>query len=163
MPLENSLSKRYRLLLILLIGSIPAYRLIPFHAFWGLDLHNLYVFHNCESRNRPYLIAGSLCGDSLGREMFYPPFLYWCFFWLRHVSFRTAILLWTISIPIALFLSFRNWAPLSRKKLALWLLLLVQFPVVFAMERGNSDILVVLLWTLSFVFFRSHRFFLSGF
>ena len=31
------------------------------------------------------------------------------------------------------------------------------------MERGNSDILVVLLWTLSFVFFRSHRFFLSGF
>ena len=39
----------------------------------------------------------------------------------------------------------------------LWLLMLAQFPVVFSIERANVDLVPLLMWSLSFLLFRTGR------
>lgn len=138
----------------LLIASIPSFLLIPFGPYWGMDLQNLFAFHHCAARNNPYLGSGAVCGDVGGRDMFYPPALYWSFSWLRLVSFETGVALWSIVIGGGLLLSLGAWIPARVWRdpgaggIGLFLgLLTAQFPVLFAMERGNNDILVLLAWT----------------
>jgi hypothetical protein len=43
-----------------------------------------------------------------------------------------------------------------------WLMLLAQFPFVFALERSNNDVIPVLLWTAAAAFFIRQRFVVSG-
>ncbi len=138
----------------LLIASISSFMLIPFGPYWGMDLQNLFAFHHCAARNNPYLATGAACGDVGGRDMFYPPALYWSFSWLRLVSFETGVTLWSIVIGGGLLLSLWSWVPARAWRepgagsVGLFLgLLVAQFPVLFAMERGNNDILVLLAWT----------------
>jgi hypothetical protein len=147
----------------LLVVSIASVRTIPFLELWGADLQNLHAFHHCAMRDDPYRATGAMCQDSLGRDMFYPPLLYWSFAWTRLVSFRAAIVVWDIAIALIMFFLARAWiGPASRAATAFWLLLLAQFPLLFAIERGNNDVLVVLVWSVAFVLFSRGFVVLSG-
>jgi len=147
--------------LVLSIGSV---RGVPFLEIWGADLHNLYVFHHCGLRDHPYLTTGGACGDLWARDMFYPPLLYWSFAWTRLVTFQAAILLWNVFTVLTMLIVARAWIgpPVDRGACLFWTLLLAQFPLVFAVERGNNDIAVVLAWSLAFALFSRGRFFASG-
>jgi hypothetical protein len=163
---------------LLLAISIPSSRFIPFARFWGLDLHNHQAFHACFARNNPYLATGLQCHDDAGRDMFYPPLLYFSFAWTRLCSLATAVRIWAAAILLGTLGSLLYWARAdrvagpsgfraarsSRLELAAFLvLLLAQYPVVFAVERGNSDVWVLVLWTLATALFASGRFALAGF
>lgn len=128
---------------------------IPFWKFVGLDFQNLWAFHHCELRNAPYARAdaGAVCGDAEQRNMKYPPLFYWSFAWTRPLSFDAALRVWLAVIAILMALSLRAWSasPL------LIALLFVQFPMLFAFERGNTDAAVVALWTASFLLYRRGR------
>jgi hypothetical protein len=143
------------LVFIYLIFASASYIAIPFYLWRGLDLHNLFVFHNCgEFSNNPYIFSKTNCGDVSNRPMIYPPILYWSFAWMRLVSFRVAEKIWEIAIfgfiSSSLALVY-HMTPAKRGQIgALFfgLLLILQFPMMFAMERGNVDALMVGLWVL---------------
>jgi hypothetical protein len=154
---------------VLLLGvSIPAYRLIPgWGRPWGLDLQNVYVFHTCAGHDDPYLVTGRQCGDPLGRAMPYPPLMYWALAWMRWVSFPAARWIWASFIALTLSWAVVVWTgpgrlPARWRSLLFGALLVAQFPSVFAMERGNNDTFVVLLWTASVALFLRERRFLAG-
>jgi len=128
---------------------------IPRAGFIGLDFQNLWAFHHCALRNAPYARAdaGAVCGDAEQRNMKYPPLFYWSFVWTRALPFHRAIGIWLAATAVMMWLSLRAWgaSPL------LIALLLIQFPMLFAFERGNTDAVVVALWTASFVLRRRGR------
>ncbi len=161
---------------LLLLVSLPSFRLIPFHTFRGLDFQNLYAFHHCDARNNPYLVSGATCGDTLGRGMNYPPLLYFSFFWVRWISFTGGVRLWSVVILLGVVVSTFAWTPpeepvtqassmppIRRLRmpqpgtLAFVLLLALQFPVAFSIERGNSDVLILALWTAAFLLYARGR------
>ncbi|MGC4121490.1 MAG: glycosyltransferase 87 family protein [Myxococcales bacterium] len=154
----------------LLLGvSIPSYSLIPFHKFWGLDLHNLQAFHTCAARDNPYLATGQQCADDGWRDMYYPPALYFSFTWTRLCSLPTAIRIWAAVIVLGTLACLGAWLPRAGWRRVGWpeaatfcLMLAAQFPVVFAAERGNSDVIVLAQWTLAMVLMRANRPFTSG-
>lgn len=160
------------LAVLLLAASITAYEQIPWWSKpWGMDLQNLHAFHTCASRDDPYAATGRQCGDLYRRDMFYPPMLYWSFVWIRQVSFSAARWIWASLIVAVLLWVPVAWSrpaggsPRSPSRWAVYLfgaLLITQFPAVFAIERGNNDILVVLLWSLALGLFLSGRHFLTG-
>lgn len=142
------------LLLILCIPFDLSRSGIPFAEPPALDLHNLYVFHHCQLKNMPYgpRLTGTLCGDVGGRPMYYPPILYWAFAWLRPLSFDVAVIIWRGFIVLGAAFSLVVWMELVRSRgrilgVAFLILLLPQFPLLFAAERGNNDILILLGWT----------------
>jgi hypothetical protein len=97
--------------------------------------------------------------------MGYPPLLYWSFAWVRLLSFSMAYLVWAAVIVAGTFLSTLAWAPPGRRRAAevlFSLLLLLQYPLLFSVERGNSDVLVLILWTVAMGLFVSGRFAMSG-
>jgi hypothetical protein len=156
---------------VLLLISIPAYRLIPgWGNPWGLDLRNVYVFHACAGRDDPYLSTGAQCGDPFGRAMPYPPLMYWALVWMRWVSLPAARVIWACFIASVLVWTAVAWSraepPAPRR--GSWLpvlfgvLLITQFPAVFAIERGNNDTFVVLLWTAAVALFVRERRLLAG-
>lgn len=158
------------LLLVLSLPWHPTRIGLPYGSIPALDLHNLYVFHHCELRNMPYGPAstGAECGDVGGRPMYYPPALYWSFVWLRLVSFESAVLIWRSGIVVGVLVSLLFWARLPNRRwfpsVVLFLLLLLpQFPLIFAAERGNNDVLIVILWTLSCLAMDRSRVTLAGF
>ncbi len=150
----------------LLVLSVFAYRSIPPHTFWGLDFQNLWTFHHCEHRWNPYLVRGEVCGDDLGRDIVYPPLMYWLFGWTAWLSFPVArtihqilifvgttgvVYLWTLRDQLAL----RPAIDLRRGWLfpAFFALAMLQLPLMFALERGTNDIYVLLcfggaLWAM---------------
>jgi hypothetical protein len=142
-------------ILALLVASVPSFRLIPFGPFWGLDLQNLHAFHSCVGRNDPYLVSGAQCGDSYSRDMYYPPALYWSFAWLRLVMLQTGVVIWAIVIVLGTLGALIAWLPPRmprpwRAVFGLFLaLLLAQYPLAFAVERGNNDVIVLVAWTLA--------------
>jgi hypothetical protein len=159
---------------LLVLIAIPGVQFIPgWGNTFGLDLHHVQAFHTCASRNAPYSATGSACGDPLVPFMVYPPLLYWSFIWTRFVSLSVGRWLWAAVIALVLLGVPLAWtrpdrdaaAPWARGRLAACIfgtVLLLGFPALFAMERGNNDVLVVLAWTLSFRFFQSDRSFLGG-
>ena len=160
----------------LLAVSIPAFRLIPFGPFWGLDLQNLFVFHRCVApaaisglaRDQPYLVGGATCGDAGARPMLYPPLLYWAFIWLRLIPFAAAVPLWGLVIALGVAALPLVWlGPQERRArrwplVLFWILMMLQFPVVFSIERANVDLVPVLLWSFSLVAFHQQRDVLAG-
>ena len=150
----------------LLVASIPAVAGIPFGPFLGLDFHNLDVFHDCVARDNPYLSTGAECGDVGARDMLYPPLLYWSFVWTRLVPLSAGALLWAAAVLGGVFLATLAWVPRARRGLPAVLLvglLMFQFPTLFAMERGNNDVLVLVLWTVSMMMYVSGRVGWAGF
>jgi Glycosyltransferase family 87 len=163
----------FALLVAVLVASIPAYKLIPAWGLrpWGFDLDNVYVFHHCAGRDDPYVVTGFVCGDPLGRAMPYPPFMYWLLGWMRWVSFPAARRIWASFIVLALLSAAVVWsadgAPLriEAKRWRSYLfgaLLVAEFPAAFALERGNNDAVVVLLWTAAIALLTTERFLLAG-
>jgi hypothetical protein len=146
---------------VLLVASIPSYHLIPFLEPFGADFRNLFAFHHCAARNHPYSSSGFACGDPWGRGMVYPPLLYWCFAWVRLFSFEVARNMWCTGIVVLLAPLFACWTTREERQavgrvevLGFWALCLAQFPVAFAVERGNSDVLPVVAWSLAAIAFR---------
>lgn len=150
-------------LAIVLLLSIQGYRKIPRGPFWGLDFQNLYAFQNCENSLTPYEVSGEECGDHFGRAMYYPPLLYWSFTWVRAFDFKTAIFIWNFITILLMLWTLKVWLPTWRgPPLFFSLLLFLQVPLLFALERGNNDVLVLVLWTFIYLLYRQNKFFLSG-
>lgn len=153
--------------LILAVLSIPIdpdRSGIPFGPFWGLDFHNLWVFHHCELRNAPYASreGGTICHDVERRAMKYPPLLYWSFAWTRFFEFEIALRIWAGFIVVSLLAALLVWSERRIADVAFALLLLLHFPSLFALERGNNDVFVVFLWSLSLVALQRGEPFWSG-
>jgi hypothetical protein len=151
-----------------LIGLL-AIPLIPvYDARRMLDFHNLFAFHHCEEADAstPYEVSGAICGDEGARPMIYPPVLYWAFSWVRLVdSYALATVLWLVSMLVLAVLSGVIWAVLlgkdRRARLALgavWIISMTQFPMLFALERGNNDVLVLFAWSaVAITLIRGHH------
>ena len=158
------------LLLLLLFYTSRDLALIPFLDTLGVDLQNLYLFHHCSGANNPYLLTGAQCGDPFGRDMFYPPLMYFAFAWTRLVGFPFATGIWAAFLGASSLICLWAWLP-SRVWRTLggmrpWLLLLAllaQYPMAFAIERGNCDILPLIGWTLAFRLWLAERPAWSGF
>jgi len=155
------------LIAAILLASIHGFMGMPFMRPLGADLHNLYVFHQCAARNDPYLSSGLACGDVAGRDMYYPPTLYWAFAWVRPLTAEAVVFLWTSVVAIGTFVSLLAFAPAARwrgdGRLGLFAgLLLVGYPLLFALERGNNDVLVLLCWAGALVAWSRGRAGLAG-
>ena len=159
---------RYAILItvaVVLGFSIPAVALVPFGPFPGLDFHNLDVFHHCFARDNPYLATGAACGDYLDRDMTYPPLLYWSFAWTRLAPLSVSYLIWAVVILVGVLLALVAWVPRGRHDGAVVIfvgLMMLGYPVLFAVERGNNDVLVLILWTIAAWLFGTGRAGLSG-
>lgn len=170
--INNDPSKKKNFFLCVILLSLYSLHFIPFTfemdlPAMGFDFANPYLFQNCPIyQDNPYLVSGKTCGDLLSRDMIYPPVLYWCYFWVREISFETAYSIWVALIICGTFLSIWIQQPqLDRIKLsaiALFFGLLPQLPMVFAIERGNNDILIVLIWSLLILAWRKNHFFVAG-
>ena len=159
-------------LVILLILSFPSYKLIPFGTPDGLDFNNVYAYSTCDKilsakyENNFYMASGTDCGDAMGRPFVYPPLLYYSTKWVSFFdTFESARLAWRIFICTSFLICILLW---SRSKkdflytLPLFLGLMLQFPAIFALERGNNDILVIILWTLSAFSYKKKAYSWSG-
>ena len=149
-------------LILFLIVSMTSVRVLPFLTPWGADLHNLVAYQVCAKGKNAYVIAGEACGDLWGRGMFYPPLLFHSFIWTRGLKLENAMYVWSSFILLAFAGCFwawrrmalpdrndrREWAPV-----AFGLLLIVQFPSLFALERGGTDIGSLVGWTATALFF----------
>jgi hypothetical protein len=137
---------------VLLAVSATAGGLIGKAPFFGLDFQNMYAFHDCFAQDNPYLATGEACGDYLGINMRYPPLLYWSFVWTRAFPFEAAYAVWVAFTVIASILALALWIPAVRRDGPMLLftgLVLLQFPMLFQVERGNNDAIVLILWSLS--------------
>jgi hypothetical protein len=156
-----------KLLVVLLIlaASLPSFMTIPFQGPQPLDFQNLWAFHHCAAaREAPYAASGAQCGDAEGREMRYPPLLYRTFAWTRWLSFQRAGQLFMVVVALGTVLATLAWipraswsAPGSGPKGLFVGLLLAQYPLLFAIERGNNDVYPLLAWTLAAWLFASGR------
>ncbi len=167
MRLANDLLDRrekFQLLVCFLVVSIASSQAIPFMKPWGADLHNLHVYQKCAAGLSPYAIDGPTCGDLWGRPMIYPPLLFHSFRWMRSLSLETAMRVWTTFLCAAFAAVLYVWArkiarPPSEKngyEVAIFCaLLLLQYPVVFTLERGATDAgAVILLTAAAYAFVR---------
>ncbi len=159
-------------MVLIFILSVSSYKLIPFGDPDGLDFHNIYAYSTCDKElkekydNNIYLAGGQDCHDAMGREFVYPPLLFHSAKWVgKFETFESARIAWRMFIILGTFLSIFIWlGSFSNflKTLPFTALLFVQFPMLFALERGNNDILVLLSWTFSYFFFSKKKYFLSG-
>ncbi len=155
----------------LLLLSLNAHELIPSMQPSGIDFQNFWTFHHCVHKDQPYGIAGPECHDAWNRPIVYPPALYWFFAWTRPFAFERALRLWRQVLVLLmlppLFVGFTTrrarGAAGAVETAAFWLLLLGQFPMAFALERGNCDALVVAVWAVASWFAMRRSSFFSGF
>lgn len=165
-------SEKKNFLFFATLLSIYSLHLIPFTFEMnlpaiGFDFANPYLFQNCPIyQDSPYLVSGKTCGDLLSRDMIYPPLLYWFYFWVRDIPFGTAYSIWIALIIGVMFLSIWVQQPrpdrITLSATALFFCLLPQLPMVFAIERGNNDFLIVLIWSLLILAWRKNQFFVAG-
>lgn len=158
--------------ILIFIFSISSYKLIPFGEPDGLDFHNIYAYSTCDKElsekfdNNIYLAGGQDCHDAMGREFVYPPLLFFAAKWVGSFdTFEAARLAWRILIILGTLISLFIWAGSVKNfilTLPFTLLLYFQFPMLFALERGNNDILVLLTWTFAYYFFSRKSYFISG-
>ncbi len=148
------------------LSAIPVYK-----KMWGVDLHNVHVFQQCAAGRSPYLVDAKACGDVLARPFYYPPFLFAFFRWTRPLSLETALRIWSTFMVLGFAGIFYAWtrkiarepAPGDRHEVVIFCaLLLLQYPFVFALERGNTDTVCVLFYTLAAYLFVRDRPALAG-
>lgn len=155
--INNDEKRKIRFLILATVLSLTSIKLLPFTYRMnllpiGFDFANPYWFQNCSGHeNNPYFIAGKVCGDQLDRAMIYPPTIYWSYIWTRGLSFPAAYALWFLLILGGIYYSIRKLPEYSEKAtpILLYAALILQFPTIFALERGNNDILVMIVWTLA--------------
>lgn len=160
----------------LILASLGSVRNLPWFYPIGIDFHNVHTFQNCSFVDRPYDVPGRACGDLLDRAMLYPPPLLSVFRWARGLDFTPAYLTWVGVIFLGMALSLALWrisdlglsswreTPILRRILTWWLgaLYLISFPAAFALERGNNDVLVLVLWSVGFALLVRFRPVLAG-
>jgi hypothetical protein len=156
-----------------MILSLDSWRILPFLKPWGADLHNLQVFQICAHGGSPYVVDPHSCGDTWERPMIYPPLMYRLFFWLRHTSLESAMYIWCGVMVVAFAAVLHSWARVvprdadvrrdHRGPLVVFgVLLLLQYPLAFSLERGSTDVPAVVLWTLSAYLFERRKILGSG-
>jgi hypothetical protein len=164
-------SAKFSILVAFLVISTASLRYIPFMKPLGLDLMNIVVYQKCATHSSPYLIDASVCGDALGRGMYYPPFLFHSFRWLRGFTLEQAMHVWTPLLVVAmvgiLFVWVRFIARTPRGDRAWEVpifcgLILFQYPFVFEVERGQTDIVALLLFTGGCFFFVRRKPLIAG-
>ncbi|HXU01108.1 MAG TPA: glycosyltransferase 87 family protein, partial [Polyangia bacterium] len=167
------LDRRTKFLLLVgfMVVCLASLAAIPVLDPWGIDMHNIHVFQQCSGGQSPYLVNAKVCGDKLARPFFYPPFLFAFFRWVRPLSLATTMRIWTVFLIVAFAGIFRIWnrqivrAPeqgARHETVVFCVLLLVQYPFVFALERGNTDTINVLFYTLAAFLFVRRRIWLAG-
>ena len=170
------LDRRAKFLLLVgfLIASLAALPSLPFMLPWGADLQNVHAYVRCAHRGSPYLIDGGRCGDLWGRSFYYPPFLFHFFFWMRRLTLETTMHIWTVCLYLAFGAILYVWAcrivrqpfrkgDIGRHEVAVFcVLLLFQYPFVFALERGNTDTVAILFFTVGAFCFVRRRLWLAG-
>jgi hypothetical protein len=118
------------------------------YPYIGLDfLHNYYAARHWVGGGDPY---HEPFGDPLGRKLCYPPIVLPFFAWCQLYSPRTAVRVWTLAL--AGFAAAGTVAACrSRRELGLapvplpfaLAAVLTSAPLIYAMERGNYDLLVL--------------------
>jgi hypothetical protein len=169
LPLLDQRSK-FLIVVAFLVVSVASLRAIPFMQPLGGDLHNLVVYQKCSNGASPYSIPGQVCGDVLSRSLVYPPLLYHSFFWLRDLGHETAFRCWVffqISAFGGVFYALAKLGPRlpparSWEVPVFAALLLLQYPFAFSLERGGSDVWVILLATGSVLLVTRQRWALAG-
>ena len=170
------LDRRAKFLLLVgfLVASLAALPSLPFLHPWGADLQNVHAYVRCAHSKSPYLIGGGQCGDLWGRPFYYPPFLFHFFFWMRRLTLETTMYVWTVSLYLAFAAIFYVWTcrivgePFAkgdgdRHEVPVFcVLLLFQYPFVFAVERGNTDTVAIVFYTLAAFWFVRRRLWLAG-
>ena len=151
------------LLAAVLIVGMFSIRLLPvYEPLWGLDFQNVHAYQTCSqvADEGLYEVSGATCGDEKGRSFVYPPTLFHLFGWVAPFTFDTAVVIWDVAIVIMMLGVGGVWLWLERytttgwKRVTLavfWLALMAQFPFAFALERGNNDIIPLVLWTATTV------------
>jgi len=148
------------------LSAIPVYK-----KMWGVDLHNVHVFQQCAAGRSPYLVDAKACGDVLARPFYYPPFLFAFFRWTRFLSLEAVLRIWSTFMVAAFAGIFYAWSRKIAREPAhgerheaviFCALLLLQYPFVFALERGNTDTVCVLFYTLAAYLFARDRPALAG-
>ncbi len=164
-------SSKFSILVAFLVISTASLRYIPFMKPLGLDLMNIVVYQKCAAHLSPYLIDANVCGDSLGRGMYYPPFLFHSFRWLRGLTVEGAMHLWIPFLVLAmvgiLFIWVRFIARIPRDERTWEVpifcgLILFQYPFVFEIERGQTDVVALLFFTGGCLFFIRRKLWLAG-
>ncbi len=162
---------KFLLLVAFMVLSIASLPQLPFFAPWGVDLQNVHAFQKCVAGRSPYLVDAAVCGDVVARPFYYPPFLFAFFRWLRPLTLETAMYIWTAFLFASATTTFYLWArkisdePLGDDRyeiVAFCALLLFQYPFVFALERGNTDSVNLLFYTLAAFLFVRGREWLAG-
>jgi hypothetical protein len=155
-----------------MILSMESWRTIPFLKPWGADLHNLQGFQVCTNGSSPYDFDPHKC-DVWSRPMIYPPLMYRSFAWLRHMSLERAMYIWCPILVLAFLAALYAWLRLVPRRadvrdderstlIVFGVLLLLQFPFVFSLERGSTDAPAVVLWTLAAYWFERRKLAASG-
>jgi hypothetical protein len=164
-------STKFLILVAFLVLSMTSLRSLPFRQPIGFDLSNLVAYQKCATGVSPYLIDGHTCGDVADRFMSYPPLLFHSFRWLRPLSLQTAMHLWVPFLLLGMGVTLYLWARLAARPAAddrRWELpifcglLLVQYPFVFELERGQSDVVPLLLVTFGAWLFKYKKHSLAG-
>ncbi len=164
-------SAKFSILVAFLVISTASLRYIPFMKPLGLDLMNIVVYQKCASHSSPYLIDATVCGDSLGRGMYYPPFLFHSFRWLRGLTLDRAMHVWTPVLLLAMVGILFVWVRLIARpprgnrpwEVPIFCgLILFQYPFVFEVERGQTDVVALLFFTAGCFFFVRRKPWIAG-
>jgi len=124
------------------------------------------AFEKCGGGQSPYYLDAHLCGDPWDRGFFYPPVLFAFFRWTRPLPLATSVVLWTEFQMVGWVGVFLVWVktiarrrePGPRHEVVIFCILLaLQYPFVFMLERGNTDIGSILLFSLAAVLFLRGR------
>jgi hypothetical protein len=123
------------------------------YQFLGLDfLHNYRAARFWLDGGDPY---HAYFGDPAGRKLCYPPIVLPFFAWCKLLPPRQALTVWTVALAVIAGAGVVA-ACRTRRELGLWQVplpfalaaILVSAPMMYAMERGNFDLLI--LWLVLF-------------
>ena len=149
---------------LILALSLLDIKIIPFYNKLGLDFSNQYGFHHCPPSDLSiYKIPAVKCQDYLARPYVYPPLLFQLYSWNKLFSNVTSAYYFFVFLHICSFLLIVYiWAQKNLLSLLFGLGLFATFPNLFLLERGNSDMFIVLFWSLAYWSYRNQKFYLVG-
>lgn len=120
------------------------------YQFLGLDfLHNYRAARFWLDGGDPY---HAYFGDPVARKLCYPPIVLPFFAWCKLLPPRQALTVWTVALALIAGAGVAA-ASRTRRELGLWQVplpfalaaILISAPMLYAMERGNFDLLILLL------------------
>jgi hypothetical protein len=170
---------KFLILVAFLVVSTASLRALPVLTPWGADLQNSLLYQHCAKGRSPYAVSARECGDPWDRPLIYTPLMFRTYIWTRPLTLKVAIRIWTVFQIAAylgvLFLWGRRLAAAHARKERgqeregdcgeLWVfcgLLLFQYPFVFTLERGGSDIWAIVALTFAALLLVKKRYFVAG-